>query len=144
MKVAREFIFVPFILAVFAYIIYNAYGFVLGKVASVFLPTDNSINQTAKVFMTSMILLVLLEYFIYSNLPNNFFYSRMLALLSMVSLYIIWASYGNVDILAYVIIILIGSSISYVTQYTFPIKYQNYFALVILIMTIVYLVVISL
>jgi len=144
MKVAREFIFVPFILAIFAYLIYNAYGFFLGQVASIFFPTDNSINQTAKIFMTSMIFLILLEYFIYSNLPNNFFYSRMLALLSMVSLYIIWATYGNVDLLAYAIIILIGSSISYVTQLTSPIKYQNYFALVILIMTIVYLLVISL
>jgi hypothetical protein len=144
MKIVREFIFVPFIIAIFAYLFYNAYGFVLGQVASVFLPTDNSINQTAKIFMTSMIFLVLLEYFIYSNLPNNFFYSRMLALLTMVSLYIIWANYGTVDIFAYVIIILIGSSISYVTQFTSPIKYQNYFALIILIMAIVYLLVISL
>lgn len=139
MKVAREIIFIPIILLLLIYLIYNAYGFIIGPIASVFLPTSNSLNQVVKVFTTSMILLVTLEYFIYSNIPNNFFYSRMLGMMFMVSLYVIWETYFNIDFIEYMFIVLLGCFISYITQKTKVIKYQNMYALIILVSVILYI-----
>ena len=144
MKIIKEFIFVPIVLLIFGYLIYNAYGFVFGTIATIFLPTNNSLQQMAKIFTTSMLIFVILEYFISSNLPNNYFYSRMLGMLFMVSLYIIWETYSNVAPLNFIFIVLAGCLISYVTQTTTPLKYQNYYALMILILMITYLLVISL
>lgn len=144
MRIAREFIFIPIVLALFGYLIYNAYGFVLGKLATILFPTDTSINQMVKVFATSMMILVILEYFISSNLPNNYFYSRMLGLLFMVSLYIIWETYATVLIPHFGLIILSGALISFITQNTKPIKYQNIYALIILVLLTTFILIVSL
>lgn len=144
MRIAREFIIIPIALAVFGYLIYNAYGFVLGTFASIIFPTDTSINQMVKVFSTSMMILIILEYFLSSTLPNNYFYSRMLGMLFMVSLYIILETYSRVLVFQFGLIILAGSLVSYITQSTSIIKYQNLYALIILLAMNIFILIISL
>ncbi|HEY8445013.1 MAG TPA: hypothetical protein VIK94_02670 [Bacilli bacterium] len=143
MRIVREFILIPIVLLIFTFLALNAYGFVYGNFAKAIFPTDASTLQLSKVYVTSMLAFVVLEYFISSTLPNNYFFSRMLGMLSMMSLFIIFDTYYEITIFHHLFIILSGCGISYVMQSIYEVKYQNFFALVILLVVLIFLLVVS-
>lgn len=143
MRLAREFFFIPIILLIFTFIVSDAYGFIYGKFASILFPTDSSVAQISKMYITAVIGYMALEYFVLSTLPNNYLFSRMLGMISMMSLYIIFSTYYDLKTINHLFIILSGSLVSYMTQSIGEIKGQNYLGLFLLIFAFSYLTVIS-
>ena len=143
MRIAREFIFVPIVLLIFTFLAYNAYGFVLGNFAEAIFPTNTTTLQISKIYVTAMMSYTILEYFIRSSLPNNYFFSRMLGTMTMVSLFIIFDTYYSVNIFYHIFIILAGTGVSYIIQSVYEIRYQNFLALGILVIVLIFLLVVS-
>ena len=144
MRLTRELIFIPLVLLIFTFLLSDAYGFLYGNIARVLFPTDSSPIQIAKVYFTGTIAYLILEYFVSSRLPTNYLFSRMLAMLTMMSLYIIISNFYSVALINHLLIILGGSFVSYVTQGNERIKYQNLYGVLIFLMVLIYLIVISL
>lgn len=144
MRITREFILIPIVLLIFTFLFYNAYGFIYGDLAKVLFPTDDSPVQVAKIYFTGTIAYVILEYFISSRMPNNYFLSRMLGMLTMMSLFIIIYNFYQTSLFNHVIIILSGSFVSFITQGNEKIKYQTLYGFLIFLMVLIYLMVISL
>ncbi|HHU56514.1 MAG TPA: hypothetical protein GXZ48_07505 [Acholeplasmataceae bacterium] len=143
MRIVREFIFIPIVLLIFTFLATNAYGFVYGNIARALFPVDGSTLELSKIYVTSMISFVILEYFIRSTLPNNYFFSRMLGMLTMMNLFIIFDTYYNITIYHHLFIILSGCGISFIIQSIYEVRYQNFLALLILSVVLVYLLIVS-
>jgi hypothetical protein len=143
MRIAREFILIPIILLIFTFLVSDAYGFVYGKLASVLFPTDNSPLQISKIYFTATFGFMILEYFISSRMPNNYFFSRMLGMLTMMILVLLFSNSYNLATLNHLLIILAGSAVSYFTQLIPEIKFQNFMGLFLLSAVLVFLIVIS-
>lgn len=143
MRVAREFVFVPIVLLIFTFLAYNAYGFVYGRLAQAVFPTNASTLQLSKIYVTAVMSYTILEYFIRSELPNNYFFSRMLGMMTMMSLFIIFDTYYNITLFHHIFIILAGTGISYIIQSVYEIRYQNFLSLGIITIVLIYLLIVS-
>lgn len=144
MRITREFILIPLILLIFTFLLYDAYGFVYGDFARIIFPTSDSNIQIAKVYFTGMIAYLILEYFISVRLPNNYLFSRMLGMLTMMSLFIIISNFYQVSLFNHILIIFSGSIVSFITQGNEKIRFQNLYGLLIFLIVFIYLAVISL
>jgi len=143
MKLAKELLLIPIVLLIFTFLISNAYGFVYGKIAYVFLPTNDSYLQISKIYITGVLCFMLIEYFAMSFVPNNYFFSRMLGMITMLSLYIIISYYYYVTFFVHISIILCGCLVSYIVQKMNEIRLQNFIGLFLLIIVFSYLTVVS-
>lgn len=144
MRLAREFILIPIVLLIFTFLLYEAYGFFYGDFARVLFPTDSSPIQVSKVYFTGTIAYLILEYFISAKMPNNYLLSRMLGMLTMMSIFIIINTFYPVSLIIHLIVIFSGCLVSFITQGNEKIKYQNIYGIMIFLMVLGYLIVISL
>ncbi len=141
MKIAKELILIPIIFLIFSYLVANAYGYVLGDLARILFPTSNDVIQGAKVYFTVTIFFVAIEFFVSSKMPNNYLFSRMLAMLFMMSLYIILYNYYIITLGLNIVILLLGSIVALAVQ-TYPkIKYDNVLGIVIFLSVFTYILI---
>lgn len=132
---------------------FNSYHF-KGFLARLFFPQNNTLFEFLKIYFTSVSIVLMVEYFLVVQLPNNFFLSRATSLLIMIILFII--SFGlyitlNIKIniqlyllFSYIVNIVIGQLLSYFIQSRQLIKNGKYIAIFIYVFLIIFIVVFSL
>ncbi len=110
------FIIYPCLFIFVCYLVYHAYGFFTGKLASYLFPTQLTQFEMSKIYITSSFFMILFEYFILSDLPNNYFLSRMLGVILMVSLYLFFSSFYSLNFYIHLLIIFFSTFFTYFIQ----------------------------
>ena len=121
------------------YLVLNGYGFFTGKIAKYFLPINNTILEFSKVFITSSLLMILFEYFIISNVPNNYLFSRMISIILMLISYFIIIKYYQFNFIILFLIIILSTFLTFFIQKRSKLKGEGILGFLILLFLFFYL-----
>ncbi len=141
--VMYHFIIYPMLFLCIGYLVMNAYGFISGKIAYIIFPNSDTLFEISKTYVTTSMIMVLLEYFAFSKKINNYMTSRMFGIILMLALYFIFANILSINIYLNIIIVYCNTLLTVYIQKCFKMKFNHFFGSISCVFLLAYLIFIT-